>query len=188
MQRPEANGVGGVEWGACLDKPGWMGEVGAVLTGQQEGEGPPALRRSRGEPGRQQVPRPRRPAEPKGPGRGIRKPHPDSRRLSLTGQRTQGHRLHTLGFPGLRGREQTGSSLGLTAGPGARERRQTAQTGGAHLEELDADAGEHELQERGDQDDIPDGADGHKHALHHMLGRESWSAPVCPHHPLLPHR
>lgn len=42
----------------------------------------------------------------------------------------------------------------------------------AHLEELDADAGEHELQESGDQDDVADGADGHEHTLHHVLWTE----------------
>lgn len=44
----------------------------------------------------------------------------------------------------------------------------------AHLEELDPDAGEHELQEGGDEDDVPDGADGHEHTLHHVLRRERW--------------
>lgn len=38
-----------------------------------------------------------------------------------------------------------------------------------NLEELDPDAGEHELQQRGDDHDVPDGPDGHKHALDHML-------------------
>lgn len=43
-----------------------------------------------------------------------------------------------------------------------------------YLEELHADAGEHKLQQRGDDDDVADGADGHKHALNHVLegGRE----------------
>lgn len=58
------------------------------------------------------------------------------------------------------------------AGPGA--------AGEAHLEELDADACEHELQEGGDQNDVPDGADCHEHALHHVLGREARSAPPSP--------
>lgn len=40
---------------------------------------------------------------------------------------------------------------------------------GAHLEELHSDAGEHELQQRGDDDNVADGADGHKHALDHVL-------------------
>lgn len=39
----------------------------------------------------------------------------------------------------------------------------------SHLEELHADAGEHELQERGHNHDIPDGPDGHEHTLHHVL-------------------
>lgn len=60
--------------------------------------------------------------------------------------------------------------------------------GGAHLEELDADAGEHELQEGGDQDDVPDCADGHKHALHHVLGSETGSAAFRPCCLLLPPR
>lgn len=41
---------------------------------------------------------------------------------------------------------------------------------GPHLEELDADAGEHELQQGGDNHDVADGADGHKHALYYVLG------------------
>lgn len=40
-----------------------------------------------------------------------------------------------------------------------------------HLEKLHSDAGKHELQESGDQHDVPDGADGNKNALHHVLGR-----------------
>lgn len=51
------------------------------------------------------------------------------------------------------------------------ERELLAQAG-PHLEELDADAGKHELQEGSDQHNVPDGADGHEHALHHVLGRE----------------
>lgn len=42
--------------------------------------------------------------------------------------------------------------------------------GGPHLEELHPDAGEHELQQRGDDHDVADGADGHEDALHHVLG------------------
>ena len=42
--------------------------------------------------------------------------------------------------------------------------------GWAHLEELHPDAGEHELQQRGDNHDVADGADGHEDALHHVLG------------------
>lgn len=42
---------------------------------------------------------------------------------------------------------------------------------GPHLEKLDSNAREHELQEGGDQHDVPDGADGNKHALHHVLER-----------------
>jgi hypothetical protein len=40
---------------------------------------------------------------------------------------------------------------------------------GLYLEELDPNAGEHELQQSGDNYDVPDGPDGHKHALNHML-------------------
>lgn len=38
-----------------------------------------------------------------------------------------------------------------------------------HLEKLHADAGEHELKERRDDQDVADGPDGHKHTLHHVL-------------------
>lgn len=38
-----------------------------------------------------------------------------------------------------------------------------------YLEELDADTGKHELQECGDDQDVADSADGHKHTLHHIL-------------------
>lgn len=38
-----------------------------------------------------------------------------------------------------------------------------------YLKELHSDAGEHELEQRGDDDDVADGPDCHKHALHHML-------------------
>lgn len=38
-----------------------------------------------------------------------------------------------------------------------------------YLEELDSDTSEHEIQQHGDQDDVADGFDGHKHALDHML-------------------
>lgn len=40
-----------------------------------------------------------------------------------------------------------------------------------HLKKLHSDARKHELQERGDQHDVPDGADGDEHTLHHMLER-----------------
>lgn len=51
----------------------------------------------------------------------------------------------------------------------------------AHLEELHPDAGEDELQERGDQDDVADGANGHEHALHHVLwGRREGARSQCP--------
>lgn len=38
-----------------------------------------------------------------------------------------------------------------------------------YLEELHANTGKHKLEQRGDDDDVADGPDGHKHALHHML-------------------
>lgn len=38
-----------------------------------------------------------------------------------------------------------------------------------YLEELNTNTGKHELQQRGDDDDIPNGADGYKHTLDHML-------------------
>ena len=38
-----------------------------------------------------------------------------------------------------------------------------------YLEELDADAGEHELQQGGDDQDVADGLDGHEHTLNHTL-------------------
>lgn len=39
-----------------------------------------------------------------------------------------------------------------------------------YLEELHADAGKHELQQCGDDQDVADSSDGHKHTLHHILG------------------
>lgn len=39
-----------------------------------------------------------------------------------------------------------------------------------HLEELHSDAGEHELQQRGHDHDVADGADGDEDALDHVLG------------------
>lgn len=38
-----------------------------------------------------------------------------------------------------------------------------------HLEKLDSDAGEHELQQSRDNHDVSDGPDGHKHTLDHVL-------------------
>ena len=38
-----------------------------------------------------------------------------------------------------------------------------------YLEKLDSNAGKHEIQQHGNQDDVADGTDGHKHALDHML-------------------
>lgn len=40
---------------------------------------------------------------------------------------------------------------------------------GLYLEELDPNAGEHELQKSGDNYDVPNGPDGHKHTLNHVL-------------------
>lgn len=42
-----------------------------------------------------------------------------------------------------------------------------------YLEELDPDAGEHELEQRGDNHNVPDGADGDEHTLDHVLQREA---------------
>lgn len=38
-----------------------------------------------------------------------------------------------------------------------------------YLEKLHTDAGEHELKQRGDNHDVPDGPDGNEHALNHVL-------------------
>lgn len=38
-----------------------------------------------------------------------------------------------------------------------------------YLEELYSNTGEHKLEQRGDDDNVADGPDGHKHALHYML-------------------
>lgn len=38
-----------------------------------------------------------------------------------------------------------------------------------HLEELHSYTGKHEIQQHGDQDDVADGLDGHKHTLDHVL-------------------
>lgn len=42
-----------------------------------------------------------------------------------------------------------------------------------YLEELHSNAGEHEVQQHGDQDDVADGFDGHEHALDHVLLKAS---------------
>lgn len=39
------------------------------------------------------------------------------------------------------------------------------------LKELHSDTGEHELEQRCDDHDVPDGPDGHKHTLDHVLLR-----------------
>lgn len=41
------------------------------------------------------------------------------------------------------------------------------------LKELHSDTGEHELEQRCDDHDVPDGPDGHKHTLDHVLLREN---------------
>ncbi len=38
-----------------------------------------------------------------------------------------------------------------------------------HLKELNSNTGKHELKECGDDQDVADGADRHKHTLHHIL-------------------
>lgn len=44
-----------------------------------------------------------------------------------------------------------------------------------YLKELHSDTSEHELEQRGDDHDVANGPDGHKHALDHMLQRPSFS-------------
>lgn len=44
------------------------------------------------------------------------------------------------------------------------------------LEELDTDAGKHEVQQHGHQDNVADGLDGHKHTLDHVLQNGSGKA------------
>ena len=44
-----------------------------------------------------------------------------------------------------------------------------------YLEELDPDAGEHELEERGDDHDVATRPDGHEDTLDHMLGKGAGS-------------
>lgn len=95
--------------------------------------------------------------------------------------------FHSLGLPLLRGWGMGWllpwpQSWHQSCGRGGK----AARAGGAHLEKLDADAGKHELQEGGDEDDVPDCADGHKHTLHHVLGRDTRSATSRPCYPLLP--
>jgi len=55
----------------------------------------------------------------------------------------------------------------------------------AHLEQLDSDAGEHEVQQHGDQHDVPDGLDGDEHTLDDVLQadaqRSSGSGPAAAH-------
>lgn len=38
-----------------------------------------------------------------------------------------------------------------------------------YLKELHSNTGKHKLEQRGDNDNVADGPDGHKDALHHML-------------------
>lgn len=45
----------------------------------------------------------------------------------------------------------------------------TFGTESPHLEELHSDAGEHEVEQHGDQDNVTNGFDGHEHALDHVL-------------------
>lgn len=45
----------------------------------------------------------------------------------------------------------------------------TSSSSLTHLEELDSDAGEHELKQRCDDHDVPDSPDGHEHTLDNML-------------------
>ncbi len=45
----------------------------------------------------------------------------------------------------------------------------SSEASSSHLEQLDSDAGEHELQQSRDDHDVSDRPDGHKHTLDHML-------------------
>lgn len=67
-------------------------------------------------------------------------------------------------YPGTE--QKDSSEASAQAGPGAFLKWTSSL---ADLEELDSDAGEHELQQRGDNHDVPDGSDGHEHTLHHVL-------------------
>lgn len=49
------------------------------------------------------------------------------------------------------------------------EKRQQVAFDSTDLEKLDSNAGKHEIQQHGDQHDVADGFDGHKHTLDHML-------------------
>lgn len=53
--------------------------------------------------------------------------------------------------------------------PGNADEKEGGRT---YLEKLDPNAGEHELQQSGDNYNVPNGPDGHKHALNHVLQRE----------------
>ena len=63
--------------------------------------------------------------------------------------------------------------------PGRRRRSQDKLEPRLYLEELHPNAGEHELKQRGDDHDVPDGPDGDEHALNHVLQWESrWEGDV----------
>lgn len=156
---------------------GWKGlgddDNGEGLAGPSRcGEGPSSSRRNHGQPGRHQIQWPWWPAEPQGQGRASsRERPPDWMWLSCKALRTQGHLPPQAGPPCSEQGERP-----VPAPPGrwclGWDRRGRRPGRRAHLEELDADAGEHELQESGDQDDVADGADGHEHTLHHVLQTE----------------
>lgn len=54
------------------------------------------------------------------------------------------------------------------------------------LKELHSDAGEHELEQRRNDHDVPDGPDGHKHTLDHVLLRPKGANVQTQNLPLLP--
>lgn len=85
--------------------------------------------------------------------------------------------LRACPSPGLRSREQSCGDLHPKPGPGLGLHLPGPFPGGGeerspHLEELHPNAGEHELKQRGDNHDVPDGPDGDEHALHHVLRGE----------------
>lgn len=53
----------------------------------------------------------------------------------------------------------------------------------ANLKELHPDAGEHELQQGGDDHDVANSSDGYKHTLHHMLQDTETEIQIEPFYP-----
>lgn len=76
------------------------------------------------------------------------------------------HRCSDRTFPGNKTERQS------SAGSPCRDRLGSGLKGPSlYLEELDPDAGEHELEEGGDDHDVANCPDGHKDTLDHVLGR-----------------